>query len=122
MCDMQTTRGASLSDATNPDDSGAGSPEREARPRRVAVLVAIAAGVLTLDVISKIVVVARLSDRPPVELLGGLLTLRVTRNSGAAFSIGTGLTLVLTLIAVSVAIAILRPARRRAAPPWATTL
>jgi lipoprotein signal peptidase len=122
MCDMQTTRGASLSGATNPDDRGAGSPEREARPRRVGVLVAIAVGVLTLDVISKVIVVARLSDRSPIELLGGLLTLRVTRNSGAAFSIGTGMTLVLTLIAVSVVIAILRTARRLRSLPWAITL
>jgi signal peptidase II len=86
------------------------------------VLVAVAAGALTLDVISKVIVVAQLSDRPPVELLGGLLTLRVTRNSGAAFSIGTGMTFVLTLIAVSVIIAILRTARRLRSLPWAITL
>jgi lipoprotein signal peptidase len=119
---MQTTRGASLSGATNPDERGAGSPEREIRPRRVAVLVAVAAGALTLDIVSKVVVVAQLSDRPPVRLLGGLLTLRVTRNSGAAFSIGTGMTFVLTLIAVSVIIAILRTARRLRSLPWAITL
>jgi signal peptidase II len=86
------------------------------------VLVAVAAGALTLDIVSKVVVVAQLSDRPPVRLLGGLLTLRVTRNSGAAFSIGTGMTFVLTLIAVSVIIAILRTARRLRSLPWAITL
>ena len=119
---MQTTRGASLSGATNPDERGAGSPERVIRPRRVAVLLAVAAGALALDIVSKVVVVAQLPDRPPVRLLGGLLTLRVTRNSGAAFSIGTGMTLVLTLIAVSVIIAILRTARRLRSLPWAITL
>jgi signal peptidase II len=119
---MQTTRGASLSGATNPDDGGAGSPEVEIRPRRVAVLVAVAAGVLALDVISKVLVVAQLSDRVPIRLLDGLLTLRVTRNSGAAFSIGTGMTFVLTLIAASVIVAILRTARRLRSLPWAITL
>jgi lipoprotein signal peptidase len=119
---MQTTRGASLSGATNPDERGAGSPERVIRPRRVAVLFAVAAGALALDIVSKVVVVAQLPDRPPVRLLGGLLTLRVTRNSGAAFSIGTGMTFVLTLIAVSVIIAILRTARRLRSLPWAITL
>ncbi|MGI8336820.1 signal peptidase II [Actinomadura scrupuli] len=92
------------------------------RPRRVAVLLAVAAAALTLDIVSKVVVVAQLPDRPPIRLLGGLLTLRVTRNSGAAFSIGTGMTLVLTLIAVSVIIAILRTARRLRSLPWAITL
>jgi signal peptidase II len=86
------------------------------------VLVAVAAGALTLDVISKVVVVDRLSDRPPIELLDGLLKLRLTRNSGAAFSIGTGMTFVLTLIAVAVVIAILRTARRLRSLPWAITL
>jgi signal peptidase II len=91
------------------------------RPRRVGVLVAVAAATLALDVISKVVVVATLPDRP-IRLLGGLLTLRELRNSGAAFNIGTGMTLVFTLIAVGVVVAILRYARRLRSVPWAITL
>jgi signal peptidase II len=75
-----------------------------------------------MDLVSKIAVVAELADRPPVRLFGGLLTLRVTRNSGAAFSIATGLTLVLTLIAIGVIVAILRTARRLRSLPWAIAL
>jgi len=67
-------------------------------------------------------VVATLSDRAPVRLLGGLLTLRELRNSGAAFSIGTSVTVVFTLIAVGVIVAILRTARRLRSIPWAITL
>jgi signal peptidase II len=86
------------------------------------VLLGVAVLALALDAISKIIVVARLTDREPIELLGGLLTLRVTRNSGAAFSIATGLTVVLTLIAIGVVIAILRTARRLRSLPWAISL
>jgi lipoprotein signal peptidase len=115
MCEMQTARGASLSDAQNPE---------RARPRRIGVLAVVAAVSLALDVISKAVVVATLSDRPPIRLLGGLLTLLELRNSGAAFNIGTGagVTLVFTLIAAAVVVAILRYARSLRSVPWAITL
>src|SRR6266478_1727401 len=52
------------------------------------------------DSITNAVVVATLSARGPVRLLGGLLKLRVTRNPGAAFSIGPSLTVVFAVIAV----------------------
>jgi signal peptidase II len=90
--------------------------------RRVGVLVAVAAAALTLDALSKIAVVAELEHREPIRLLGGLLTLTVSRNSGAAFSIGTGMTIVFTVIAVGVIVAILRTARRLRSLPWAISL
>ncbi|GAA2407796.1 hypothetical protein GCM10010191_15310 [Actinomadura vinacea] len=119
---MQTTRGTSLNDEDNPkSESGgsAGSP----RPRRVGVLIAVALVALSLDVVTKVTVVATLQDREPIRLLGGLLTLHgATRNSGAAFSIGTGYTAVFTLIATGVVIAILRTARNLRSAPWAVCL
>ncbi len=63
-----------------------------------------------------------MSQRAPVRLLGGLLTLRELRNSGAAFSIGTSVTVVFTLIALGVIVAILRTARRLRSIPWAVSL
>jgi signal peptidase II len=78
--------------------------------------------VFVADLVSKTIVVATLSDRAPVRLLGGLLTLRELRNSGAAFSIGTSVTVVFTLIALGVIVAILRTARRLRSVPWAITL
>jgi signal peptidase II len=92
------------------------------RPRRIGVLVAVAAVALALDIISKVLVVALLSDRQPIDLLGGLVTLRVLRNSGAAFNIGNSMTLVFTVIATGVVVAILRYARRLRSLPWAVTL
>ena len=78
--------------------------------------------VFVADLVSKTIVVATLSDRAPLRLLGGLLTLRELRNSGAAFSIGTSVTVVFTLIALGVIVAILRTARRLRSVPWAITL
>ncbi|GLZ10619.1 hypothetical protein Acsp04_08540 [Actinomadura sp. NBRC 104425] len=88
----------------------------------MGTLVAVALTALALDAVTKAVVVATLSDREPIRLLGGLLTLRETRNSGAAFSIGTGYTIVFTLIACGVVVAILRTARNLRSLPWAVCL
>jgi signal peptidase II len=101
-----------------PDEPGA---SQSAGPR-VLILLAVAAGVLALDIASKAIVVATLSDRPPIRLLGGLLTLRESRNSGAAFSFGTSMTVVFTLIAVGVIVFILRTSRRIYSLPWAVAL
>jgi signal peptidase II len=89
--------------------------------RRVGVLVSTALIVLALDIISKVTVVAQLSGRS-VRLLGGFLTLLVSRNPGAAFSIGTSMTVVFSVIAVSVIVVILRTSRRIRSVPWALTL
>jgi len=97
-------------------------PDLPGRPRRIRLLLAVAAGIFGADLVTKTIVVATLSDRAPVRLLGGLLTLRVLRNSGAAFSIGTSMTAVFTLIAVVVIISILRTARRLRSLAWAVTL
>ena len=82
----------------------------------------MAVTVLVADITSKVIIVATLSGRPPVRLLGGLLTLRVDRNPGAAFSIGTSMTIVFTAIAVGVIIFILRTSRRIRSTAWAVTL
>jgi signal peptidase II len=91
-------------------------------PRRIGFLVGTALIVLTLDVISKVCVVAFLEGHRPVRLLGGFLILLVTRNPGAAFSIGTSMTVVFTAIAIGVIVVILRNSRRIRAVPWAITL
>ena len=92
------------------------------RPRRVGLLLGVAAFVLAADVISKAIVVARMADHPPIRLLGGLLTITLTRNGGAAFSIGTSMTIVFTAIALGVIVYILRTARNLRSIGWAITL
>jgi signal peptidase II len=82
----------------------------------------VAAAVYVADVVSKAIVVATLSPRRPIHVVDGVLTLQLVRNSGAAFSIGTSLTVVFTLIAVGVIVFILRTSRRLRSLPWAITL
>ena len=82
----------------------------------------MAAFVLAADVISKAIVVAQMASHAPIRLLGGALTITLTRNGGAAFSIGTSLTIVFTAIAVGVIVYILRTARNLRSTGWAITL
>ena len=85
-------------------------------------MIGVALAVLALDVVTKLIVVDTLSNHPPIRLLDGFLTLLLLRNSGAAFSIGTSMTIVFTAIAVAVIVYILRAARKLRSLPWAITL
>jgi signal peptidase II len=78
--------------------------------------------VLAADVTSKAVVVAKLSHRGPVHVLGHVLELVLTRNAGAAFSVGTGSTIVFSAVAVAVVVVIARTARRLRSKGWAVSL
>jgi signal peptidase II len=91
-------------------------------PSRVVVLVAVAVLALGIDVLTKVLAVAKLEGNPPVRLVGGALYLVVIRNSGAAFSMATGLTWVLSLIALGVAVAIGWIAPRLRSVGWAIGL
>ena len=91
-------------------------------PRRIYVFAAVAATVYAIDVVSKIVVVEDLTDHQPISVLGGLVTLRLTRNPGAAFSTATGYTVLLTLVAIGVVICVTRLAARLGSTVWAVAL
>jgi signal peptidase II len=84
--------------------------------------VATAALVFAVDLATKVLVVATLSDQAPIRLLGGILLLREARNSGAAFSFAQGATVAFTAVAVGVVVVILRTARRLRSLPWALVL
>lgn len=86
------------------------------------MLAVVAVLVLTLDVVTKVVVVAELEGRRTLELLGGQLLIRVTRNSGAAFSFAEGYTILFTAVAVAVIVVIVRIARRLSSGGWAVSL
>lgn len=83
---------------------------------------ATAALVFAVDLATKVLVVATLSDQAPIRLLGGILLLREARNSGAAFSFAQGATVAFTAVAVGVVVVILRTARRLRSLPWALVL
>jgi signal peptidase II len=97
-------------------------PGHPRRSRRVRVLLAVAALVYALDVASKMLAVAKLTEGDTIRLLGSLLQLHLVRNAGAAFGIGVGMTVVFTVVAAVVIAVILRVARRLYSLPWAVAL
>jgi signal peptidase II len=106
--------------ASSPESPDVAGPP--SRRRRVGILLTVAAVVYALDVVSKLLVVAKLTPDEPVHVLGSFLELTYTRNSGAAFSIGWGYTAIFSLIAIGVVVVILRLARRLYSAPWALAL
>lgn len=112
---MQAARGTPLSNAAR-------RAARRQPSRRVGVLVGVALTVLVADIVTKLLAVDRLAGRSPVEVVDGLLTLRLVRNSGAAFGFAQGLTVVFTAVAVAVVVVILRAARRLRSSGWAVAL
>lgn len=61
---------------------------------------------LGIDQAVKTLAIAKLDPNDPIPLLGGLVTLQLIRNPGAAFSMGEGLTVLLTCVAILALIAV----------------
>nr|WP_249383567.1 signal peptidase II [Mycobacterium sp. DBP42] len=99
------------------------SPANSAAPRRrLRLLLTVAAVVLLVDVVTKVLAVRLLTPGQPVSIIGDTVTWTLVRNSGAAFSMATGYTWVLTLIATGVVIGIVWMGRRLVSPWWAIGL
>lgn len=115
-----------IPDAEGTEGDEAGGRVEEVAPsrgkRKIAVLFVMAAFAFLLDLISKMVVVAKLEHHPPVEVLGNWLRFEVIRNSGAAFSFGEAFTVIFTVIAATVIVVIARIARKLYSLPWAIAL
>lgn len=108
---------ASPSAGTDPID------ERPATRRsRAGLLLTIAAVALLIDLATKLWAVESLSGREPIRLAGGALYLTLARNSGAAFSMGTEMTIVISCVVIAVVIGILVMARKVSWRPWAWAL
>lgn len=103
--------------------SAGSAAQQPQRPRRLGLCLVVGLLALALDIVSKLLVVANLpNEHLPVRILGGLFYLEQTRNSGAAFSLGTGFTIILTLVAAVVVVIILRTASRMHSIGWAVAL
>lgn len=89
-----------------------------AGPPRRTLLFGIAAIVLLLDLITKVAAVAYLDPRQPVSIIGDVVTLRLIRNPGAAFSMATGMTWLLTILAVVVTVVVIRIGARLRSRWW----
>jgi signal peptidase II len=93
-------------------------PAHVRRARTLAVMLGVAAFVVTADAVSKALVLRDLPGRPPVRLLDGLLTLKLTLNPGAAFGVGTSYTAIIALIACGVIVYVIRMAARLRSLAW----
>jgi len=121
--DVAEATAPDVAEETAPDVASGAAPSAEPLPpRRLALCLIVAAAALAIDVISKVIVVATLSDRAPVRLLGGALYLTEARNPGAAWGLGAGTaaaTVLFTGVAAVVAAVIVRVARRLHSVGWA---
>jgi signal peptidase II len=109
--DVQAAGGAAL------------SGDRPAPRRRAVALLGLAAVLVVLaDQVTKHVALRALDADHPVRLLGGAVYLTLTRNSGAAFSMGRGYTMVFPLIAAVVVGWIGWLGRRLRSVPWGVAL
>ncbi|MCD2196447.1 signal peptidase II [Actinomycetospora endophytica] len=109
--------------ADAPDESGpAGTTDPAVPRRRLVMLVVTAVVVLAIDIGTKVLVVATMTDGQRIPLIGDVVSLYLIRNSGAAFSLATGMTWVLTLVAIAVVVGIVRFARQLGSRGWALAL
>jgi signal peptidase II len=86
------------------------------------ILLSIAAAIVAVDIVTKIIVVATIQPGENVRVLGGLVYLTQIRNAGAAFSMATGMTWLLAIIALAVVAFIIRMAPKLQSTPWAVCL
>lgn len=91
-------------------------------PRRLRMFLLIAAVLLALDLLTKVLAVAELTPGEPVSIVGDVVRLSLVRNPGAAFSMATGMTWLLTLIAVAVVLGVVRIGRTLRSLWWAIGL
>ncbi|WP_406329216.1 signal peptidase II [Streptomyces sp. NBC_00203] len=111
--------------AASGDRSASGESATDERPkgrRRIAVLFSVAALAYALDLVSKMIVVAKLEHHAPIEIVGDWLKFEAIRNAGAAFGFGEAFTIIFTVIAAAVIVVIARLARKLYSLPWAIAL
>lgn len=86
------------------------------------VMLSIAAMIVIVDQITKVLAVAGLEGQQPIRLAGETLRLVLLRNPGAAFSMGTSSTVVLSVVATVVVLGLLWFSRRVHSRWWACGL
>jgi signal peptidase II len=75
--------------------------------------------ILFLDQLTKALALAHLTPGEPVNVVGSLLKFNLIRNSGAAFSLGSGYTPYISVIQITVALGVVYLSRRLGSAGWA---
>ncbi|GAA2988531.1 signal peptidase II [Streptomyces fulvorobeus] len=121
--DIPDAGGADGAGAQQPADGTAVSEGTGGRgKRKILVLFGVALFAYLLDLISKMIVVAKLEHQEPIEIFGDWLKFDAIRNAGAAFGFGEAFTIIFTFIAAAVIVVIARLARKLYSLPWAIAL
>lgn len=118
------TGGLAVPDAASTTDEAPDAPAAPARalPKAIAALALVPALILLLDQVVKQLSLSHLNEGQPVRLLGGLIYLTLTRNGGAAYSLGNNVTWIFPIITLVVVMVIIRISRRLRSVPWGIAL
>ncbi len=112
-----------MSNVPDPTLLTAQEPEESlARASLLPITLAVAAGIVLVDQLTKWLAVANLEGQPSAEVVGPLLKFTFVRNPGAAFSLGGGYTIIFSLIAAAVAVVIVMTSRKLTSKAWAIAL
>jgi signal peptidase II len=117
---MQAARGTSVDNS----DSGPADHRRTVlASRRAWTVFAVVAVVLYVtDQLSKRAAVEHLTGRDDIQVVGELLQLHLTRNPGAAFSLGTSFTFALSCLAIAATVVVVVVSRKVVDRVWAVGL
>lgn len=113
---------AAKDEGTSSEEQAATDEQRPKGKRKILVLFAVAVLAYALDLVSKMIVVAKLEHHEPIEIIGDWLQFNAIRNAGAAFGMGEAFTVIFTCIAAAVIVVIVRLARKLYSMPWAIAL
>jgi signal peptidase II len=132
---VQAARGAALNASPadggrttlNADEAAVAEPpaatgKLPATRRALLMLGGVAVVAVAVDQLVKELSTKQLTEGEPVRILGGLIHLSLLRNSGAAFSLGSGYTWIFPLVTVAVVAWIVVMARRLRSVPWGLAL
>lgn len=117
---MQAARGTPVD---HRDDGPGRTGERFlAHPRSWLLFAAVAAVMVAIDQVAKVMAVRHLAGEPDREVVGELLQLHLTYNPGAAFSLGTRFTVAITCLACVATLVVLWVSRKVVNRVWAVGL
>ncbi|MGW0873677.1 signal peptidase II [Streptomyces sp. NPDC002740] len=118
----ETPEAGSEPEQSSGTDGQESTGARSRGKRRIAVLFSVATFAYVIDLVSKMIVVAKLEHHAPIEIIGDWLKFEAIRNAGAAFGFGEAFTIIFTVIAAAVIVVIARLARKLYSLPWAIAL
>ncbi|MGO1057337.1 signal peptidase II [Crossiella sp. CA198] len=98
------------------------TPANPAAPRRLPLILLVAAVLLVLDQLTKLWAVDALTGQAPIPVIGEFIRFRLLYNPGAAFSLGADSTWVFAILSGVAVIALVWIALRVRSTGWALAL